>query len=172
MGSSLLCLFQKITGGCQNKLEYSLEVLFLWSFLYDLWTPRSFCPAFLSSCSDAPKHAHIVKGAEQQDSDGTRFVMLSCDSQSYPPIKEYSWYKKDENIDRKVSQSQFFKVSSNDPGVYYCIAKNEMSQKQSDPVNLFDSEWIQGLVSVCCFHMVYMLDHSFKPHVHIFVSTY
>ncbi|TKS82410.1 B-cell receptor CD22 B-lymphocyte cell adhesion molecule [Collichthys lucidus] len=39
----------------------------------------------------APKHAHIVKGAEQQDSDGTRFVLLSCDSQSYPPIKEYSW---------------------------------------------------------------------------------
>ncbi|TMS10382.1 B-cell receptor CD22 [Larimichthys crocea] len=109
----------------------------------------------------APKHAHIVKGAEQQDSDGTRFVMLSCDSQSYPPIKEYSWYKKDENIDRKVSQSQFFKVSSNDPGVYYCIAKNEMSQKQSDPVNLFDRGYMTFLKFFFLILIILLIVFSF-----------
>ncbi|XP_078108453.1 B-cell receptor CD22 [Sander vitreus] len=87
----------------------------------------------------APKHTSITRAAEQQQPDGTRFVKLSCSSHSYPPVTQYSWYKiKAEEGDEKVSDYQTYTVYSNEPGSYYCIAKNEINQRKSDPVHLFD----------------------------------
>ncbi|KAA8591824.1 hypothetical protein FQN60_017198, partial [Etheostoma spectabile] len=90
----------------------------------------------------APKNTNITRAAEQQDPDGTRFVKLSCSSHSYPPVTQYSWYKiKAEEGDEKVSDRQSYTVYSNQPGGYYCIAKNEINQRKSDPVHLFDREF-------------------------------
>ncbi|XP_035862371.1 B-cell receptor CD22 isoform X2 [Sander lucioperca] len=87
----------------------------------------------------APKHTNITRAAEQQQPDGTRSVELSCSSHSYPPVTQYSWYKiKAEEGDEKVSNHQTYTVYSNEPGSYYCIAKNEINQRKSDPVHLFD----------------------------------
>ncbi|KAF1388278.1 hypothetical protein PFLUV_G00088530 [Perca fluviatilis] len=87
----------------------------------------------------APKHTSITIAAEQRQPDGTRSVELSCSSQSYPPVTQYSWYKiNTEEGDVKVSNHQTYTVSSNEPGSYYCIAKNEINQRKSDPVHLFD----------------------------------
>ncbi|XP_031708901.1 B-cell receptor CD22 isoform X2 [Anarrhichthys ocellatus] len=87
----------------------------------------------------APKHTKITTVAEHQNPDGTRSVTLSCSSQSYPQVAQYSWHKmKTEERDEKVSDQQNYIVYSDQPGVYYCITKNEMGQRSSDPVRLFD----------------------------------
>lgn len=95
-----------------------------------------------------------MRAAEQQHPDGTSSVTLICSSHSYPPVS-YSWYKKTEEKERaiKVSSQRNFTVYSDKPGIYYCIAKNEINQRSSDPVELFvDREWMQGHVSVYCFY--------------------
>ncbi|XP_034730813.1 B-cell receptor CD22 [Etheostoma cragini] len=94
----------------------------------------------------APKHTNITRAPEQQEPDGTRFVELSCSSHSYPPVTQYSWYKiKAEEGDEKVSDRQSYTVHSNQPGGYYCIAKNEINQRKSDPVHLFDRTLTKAL---------------------------
>ncbi|XP_044214764.1 B-cell receptor CD22 isoform X1 [Thunnus albacares] len=87
----------------------------------------------------APKHTNITKVVEQQLTNGTRVVMLTCSSHCYPPVKQYVWYMKmDGNSkDKTVSSGQNYSVSSNQPGVYYCIAENEIGGKMSDPYELF-----------------------------------
>ncbi|XP_041797521.1 B-cell receptor CD22 isoform X2 [Chelmon rostratus] len=87
----------------------------------------------------APKHTNITREAEQKQPKGRSSVRLNCSSDSYPPATEYSWYKKrkDKQGDVKVFDRQSYTVYSDKPGVYYCIAKNELSQKSSDPVELF-----------------------------------
>uniref|UniRef100_A0A8C4GEE8 B-cell receptor CD22 n=1 Tax=Dicentrarchus labrax TaxID=13489 RepID=A0A8C4GEE8_DICLA len=75
----------------------------------------------------------------QQRPGGIISVMLSCSSESYPPIKEYRWYKKIEEKDeyKKLSDSQNFTVYSHQPGLYRCTARNEINVQWSDPVPLF-----------------------------------
>ncbi|XP_067456923.1 B-cell receptor CD22 isoform X3 [Thunnus thynnus] len=87
----------------------------------------------------APKHTNITKVVEQQLTNGTRVVMLTCSSHCYPPVKQYEWYMKmDGNSkDKRVSSRQSYRVFSNQPGVYYCIAENEIGRKMSDPYELF-----------------------------------
>ncbi|XP_068592285.1 B-cell receptor CD22-like [Cebidichthys violaceus] len=87
----------------------------------------------------APKHTKITTLAEHQLPDGTSSVTLSCSSQSYPPVTQYSWHKmKAEDRDEKVSDRQSYTVYSDQPGVYYCVAKNDINQKSSEPVRLFE----------------------------------
>ncbi|TDH11465.1 hypothetical protein EPR50_G00061150 [Perca flavescens] len=94
----------------------------------------------------APKHTSITTAAEQRQPDGTRSVKLSCSSQSYPPVTHYSWYKINaEEGDVKVFNDQTYTVSSNEPGSYYCIARNEINQRKSDPVHLFDQTLMKFL---------------------------
>lgn len=124
----------------------------------------SFCPASLSPkfpCSDAPKHTNITRAAQQEQPDGKSSVKLSCSSHSYPPVIHYSWYKKTEDTERGiiVSRHQNFTVYSDQPGIYYCIAKNEINQRLSDPVELFvDREWMQCHVSVCVLYIAFIRD--------------
>ncbi|XP_062256248.1 B-cell receptor CD22-like isoform X2 [Platichthys flesus] len=88
----------------------------------------------------SPKHTHITESAEKQELDGRSSVMLSCFSHSFPPVQHYSWYRKSqgEEKDELVSKHQNHTVFSNQPGVYYCIAQNEVDQSLSDPVHLFE----------------------------------
>ena len=79
---------------------------------------------------------------EQQQDGGRSLVRLTCSGLSYPPA-EYSWYKKTEDRDEHVNSRQSLIVLSDEPGIYYCIAKNEMGRRSSDSVPLFvDREWI------------------------------
>lgn len=74
-----------------------------------------------------------------QQEDGKSFVTLTCSTQCYPPVKHFSWYKKAmaPGRDTKMSASEMFTVFSDQPGIYYCIAKNEVNERQSEPVALF-----------------------------------
>lgn len=94
--------------------------------------------------SDAPKHTKIIQSTKKTDGSGMSYVELSCSTQCYPPVEKYIWYKKEKNTktDEKIYKykGQNYTVYSNQPGVYFCIAKNEIGEKQSDPVNLFDGE--------------------------------
>lgn len=121
-------------------------------------------------CLDGPKHTEIMRAAEQPN--GGSSVRLICSSHSYPPIKSYRWYKKaekHETTDKKMSDRQNHTVFSNEPGIYYCVAKNEISEMLSDPVQLFvDREWIQGCVSVC---VLFIACWRFCEIIHFFLSS-
>ncbi|XP_071326037.1 B-cell receptor CD22 isoform X2 [Trachinotus anak] len=95
----------------------------------------------------APKHTNITRSAVKQERDGRSSVTLRCSSQSYPPISKYFWYKKinSKERDELVSMNQIYTVYSNQPGVYYCIAKNDINEKSSDPVELFNRDIVMIL---------------------------
>ncbi|XP_061738824.1 B-cell receptor CD22-like [Nerophis ophidion] len=88
----------------------------------------------------APKDTRITQAAEQQLSDGMSSVTLSCSSHSFPPIRQYFWYKKTEDsdgADKEVSDSQNFTVLSDQPGIYYCVAQNDIDERKSEDVRVF-----------------------------------
>ncbi|XP_047196707.1 vascular cell adhesion protein 1 isoform X2 [Hippoglossus stenolepis] len=95
----------------------------------------------------APKHTNITKSSEKQELDGRSSVMLSCISHSFPPVQHYSWYRKSqgEEKDEIVSEHQNHTVYSNQSGVYYCVAENEVDQSLSDPVRLFERNYLHIL---------------------------
>ncbi|CAB1434170.1 unnamed protein product, partial [Pleuronectes platessa] len=95
----------------------------------------------------SPKHTHITESAEKQEPDGRSSVMLSCFSHSFPPVQHYSWYRKSqgEEKDELVSKHQNYTVYSIQSGFYYCVAKNEEGQRLSDPVHLFERNYLHIL---------------------------
>ncbi|XP_053289585.1 sialoadhesin isoform X2 [Pleuronectes platessa] len=96
----------------------------------------------------SPKHTHITESAEKQELDGRSSVMLSCFSHSFPPVHNYSWYRKSqgEEKDELVSEHQNHIVYSNQSGVYYCVAQNEVDHSLSDPVHLFERNYLHILM--------------------------
>ncbi|XP_047454724.1 B-cell receptor CD22 [Mugil cephalus] len=108
----------------------------------------------------APKHIKITQGPVQQRVDGKRFVILSCSSHSYPPV-EYSWYNKVEMGSTKLSNGQNITVeeSTQQLGEYYCIAKNEISSKESEVVIPFDDSAMKvvKLFFLSCFILLFPL---------------
>ncbi|XP_060936964.1 B-cell receptor CD22-like [Limanda limanda] len=98
----------------------------------------------------APKHTNITESAEKQELDGRSSVMLSCFSHSFPTVQHYSWYRKSqgEEKDEIVSKHQNHTVYSNQSGVYYCIAENEIDQRSSDPVHLFERNSLDILMFI------------------------
>lgn len=92
--------------------------------------------------SDAPKHIKIFESQKHPDAPGMNYINLSCSTECYPPVTKYLWYKKEKSTktDQIMHQGQNHTVYSNQPGVYYCVARNKMGEKQSDPVHLFDGE--------------------------------
>ncbi|XP_056900778.1 B-cell receptor CD22 isoform X1 [Takifugu flavidus] len=87
----------------------------------------------------APKQTKIRILPEMEHEDGKSFVTLICSAQCYPPANHFSWYKKgkDPGRDAKMSEREMFTVYSDQPGIYYCIAKNEINERESEPVTLF-----------------------------------
>lgn len=77
--------------------------------------------------------------AELQQDDGRSSVTLTCSARCYPPVERFSWYKKAKGQERdvKMSESETFTVYSDQPGTYYCTAKNEINERESGPVTLF-----------------------------------
>ncbi|XP_030605296.1 B-cell receptor CD22-like [Archocentrus centrarchus] len=86
-----------------------------------------------------PKYTKIIKGQEVQHEDGTYSVTLTCISRCYPPVEHYSWYwRTGEKQKEKVSSHQNTTVSSLQYGEHYCVARNEIGEKASEPIRLFD----------------------------------
>ncbi|RVE63054.1 hypothetical protein OJAV_G00162970 [Oryzias javanicus] len=82
----------------------------------------------------APKQTTIIEGEEQLH-DGKHFVTLICSSLSDPPAT-YVWYKKKGN--KKISSGNNLTVFSDQAGEYYCVAENEIGQRLSAPIRMFD----------------------------------
>uniref|UniRef100_A0A8C6WIJ7 Ig-like domain-containing protein n=1 Tax=Neogobius melanostomus TaxID=47308 RepID=A0A8C6WIJ7_9GOBI len=83
-----------------------------------------------------PKQAAVLRAEEEQGSDGSRSVTLSCSSHSFP-LSLYTWYRSTEGRATKVSENINYTVLSTQPGVYHCTAKNELGQSTSELVSLF-----------------------------------
>lgn len=122
------------------------------------WVLNIKCWANIQSCFsifpwlDAPKHTHITREAEQQNTEGRSFVKLTCNSQSFPPVKKYEWYQKAKRGDIRLTDGQTYNVYSDAPGMYYCVAKHEISDRLSDPVELFaDRKWSHWCVLLYVF---------------------
>lgn len=75
-----------------------------------------------------------------RNEDGTYSVTLSCISQCFPPVSKYSWYRRTGEEDERLSNLQNFTVNSQQAGEHYCVAINEIGERASEPVQLFDSE--------------------------------
>ncbi|XP_061573322.1 hemicentin-2 [Cololabis saira] len=114
----------------------------------------------------APKHTAIIKGGEQQLSDGRRSVTLTCISLCYPPAT-YVWYKKIDDgevltsadgRDVLTSQSQNITVNSDQAGEYYCTARNDLGQRSSEPIRLFDDK-IRKIMTlfIICFCILFFV---------------
>lgn len=113
-------------------------------------------PFLLNPRSDAPKQTKATSAAEQLWPDGRSSVTVSCNTDSYPQVTHYTWYRKTEDNKRAtaVSNQQSYTVHSDEPGIYYCTAKNEINEASSEPIKLFlDSEWIQSCM--CAVYSLY-----------------
>lgn len=73
---------------------------------------------------------------------GRSYITLMCSVQCYPPATQYTWYMEEKGKQRRVHDGQTHTVFSNQPGVYYCVARNAINERRSDPIQLFDSESI------------------------------
>lgn len=88
---------------------------------------------------DGPKFTKIEKVKEEMSDDVTT-VTLRCITQCYPEVTQYSWYQRIDKKESKVVNGQDISVSSDQPGEYYCVAKNEIGERSSEPIKLFDGE--------------------------------
>ncbi|XP_026172633.1 B-cell receptor CD22 [Mastacembelus armatus] len=100
-----------------------------------------------------PKKTNITTSAEQQKPDGRSYVVLSCSSDSYPLVTSYLWYKKDKREFMLFNQ-QNYTVYSDNPGDYYCIAKNEIGQGSSELVHLFVN---RHLMKILKFFFIFLI---------------
>ncbi|KAF5893403.1 B-cell receptor CD22-like, partial [Clarias magur] len=66
-------------------------------------------------------------------------VTLSCSSDANPPVLAYSWFKQSTAADTLLTTGQTFRISSissQDSGLYYCTAQNQLGQHNSTPTHL------------------------------------
>ncbi|XP_034554404.1 B-cell receptor CD22 [Notolabrus celidotus] len=116
----------------------------------------------------APKLTKITSGAEQQCPNGRSSVTLSCTSHSYPKVTQFSWYRKMQEEERavKVSEHQTLTVYSDQPGAYHCVAKNEINQKSSEPIQLFVKKWGFLRILIILFLLIIFLIVCFFVYRH------
>ncbi|XP_055359121.1 B-cell receptor CD22 isoform X2 [Betta splendens] len=86
----------------------------------------------------APRHTEITQSKEEQDPDGRSYITLTCSTECYPPATKFTWYREEKGQEAEVSNGQTHTVSSDQPGLYYCVASNEIKGRRSDGVYLFD----------------------------------
>ncbi|XP_042559400.1 B-cell receptor CD22-like [Clupea harengus] len=66
-------------------------------------------------------------------------VTLTCSSDANPPAQTYTWYKESRDQSSPVGSSQnisFASISSEQSGLYYCEAGNEIGQNRSPVVQI------------------------------------
>ncbi|KAL6471389.1 hypothetical protein MHYP_G00200390 [Metynnis hypsauchen] len=69
--------------------------------------------------------------------DGEAPVQLTCKADCYPAATDYKWYRKDGKTEKLVATDQNYTVQPQDPGIYFCEAKNEIGESTSEPAELF-----------------------------------
>ena len=87
---------------------------------------------------DAPKYANIT-GMSGDEYDAGVPIQLSCRSTSFPDVRLYKWYKKQnkKSNEEYVQAGQNLTVHPDHPGIYYCHASNSEGGKNSTSVRLF-----------------------------------
>lgn len=63
-------------------------------------------------------------------------IHLSCNVQCDPPATFFAWYKMEENT-TVLSNNVNYTVQPQNPGMYYCYARNEEGESRSEPVKIF-----------------------------------
>ncbi|XP_066575213.1 B-cell receptor CD22 [Amia ocellicauda] len=72
--------------------------------------------------------------ASTSDIRENKYLDLRCNSQGYPPITHYSWFKVTEGKDKTMGNGnplKFNHVSYTDSGSYYCSVKNDIGESNS-----------------------------------------
>ncbi|XP_053503681.1 hemicentin-2-like [Ictalurus furcatus] len=68
-------------------------------------------------------------------------IHLSCSVQCDPPATFFAWYKMEENT-TVLSNNVNYTVQPQNPGTYYCYARNEEGESRSEPVKIFLNHFI------------------------------
>ena len=66
-------------------------------------------------------------------------MTLTCSSDANPPAQNYTWYKEKGDKSSQVGSSQnisMANISSEQSGLYYCEAGNEIGQNGSSAVQI------------------------------------
>lgn len=104
-----------------------------------------------------PKFTKIEKVKEVQHDDVT-IVTLRCITQCYPEVEQYSWYQRRDKKESKevANNTQTISVSSDQPGEYYCVAKNEIGERSSEPIKLFD-DTVMKIVKAFSLCLIFLI---------------
>ncbi|KAF4086288.1 hypothetical protein AMELA_G00104200 [Ameiurus melas] len=83
-------------------------------------------------------------------------IHLSCSVQCEPPAIFFAWYKMEDNT-TVLSNNLSYTVPPQNPGTYYCYARNEEGESRSEPVKIFLNHFIiKQLVQVIISLLVIM----------------
>ncbi|XP_005950371.1 B-cell receptor CD22 [Haplochromis burtoni] len=103
-----------------------------------------------------PKFTKIEKEKEEQHDELTG-VKLRCISQCYPEVTQYSWYQRiNKKENKNVANGTDIFVRSDQPGEYYCVAKNEIGERSSEPIKLFD-DTVMKIVEVFSLCLIFLI---------------
>ncbi|CAI5662093.1 unnamed protein product [Oreochromis niloticus] len=103
-----------------------------------------------------PKFTKIEKVKEETINDVTT-VTLRCISQCYPEVTQYSWYQRiNKKESKNVANEKYISVRSDQPGEYYCVAKNEIGERSSEPIKLFD-DTVMKIVEACSLCLIFLI---------------
>ena len=88
--------------------------------------------------TDGPRNilASVHPSAEPVEGDS---VTLTCSSDANPPAQNYTWYKKRGDQSSQVGLCQnisFANIGSEQRGLYFCEARNEIGQNRSSAVQI------------------------------------
>ncbi|XP_065327790.1 hemicentin-1 [Pelmatolapia mariae] len=103
-----------------------------------------------------PKFTKIEKVMEETINDVTT-VTLRCISQCYPEVTQYSWYQRiNKKESKNVGNDKYISVRSDQPGEYYCIAKNKIGERSSEPIKLFD-DTVMKIVEAFSLCLIFLI---------------
>ncbi|XP_053363088.1 B-cell receptor CD22 isoform X2 [Clarias gariepinus] len=63
-------------------------------------------------------------------------IHLTCSVLCYPPATSFAWYKLEDN-NTVLSVYQNYTVQPENPGTYYCFAKNDVGNSTSEPLQIY-----------------------------------
>nr|XP_029134677.1 sialic acid-binding Ig-like lectin 7 isoform X2 [Labrus bergylta] len=67
-------------------------------------------------------------------------VNLTCSSRANPPVSSFTWFKISRDGPMIVSEGEFYSFNATEGGVYYCVARNDLSNQTSPQIHLSVAE--------------------------------
>ncbi|KAG5278270.1 hypothetical protein AALO_G00097100 [Alosa alosa] len=95
-------------------------------------------PELILNVRYAPKNTSVSVSASGEIEEGSS-VTLTCSSDANPPVHTYTWYKMLEDHTSQVGSNQnhsFVNISSEQSGIYYCVAENVIGKHNSSAVQI------------------------------------